>query len=117
MDSKGTAAFARVVASRVVLTYGPTIATDASLGSSFSITATNGAAFTIGNPANLVPGQRLLYTIRNASGRTLGRISWGNAFKLDAFTAPGAGKNRSIEYIYDGGRLLQLYQSIADVPN
>jgi hypothetical protein len=101
----------------VALTYGATIATDASLGNSFTVTATNGAAFTMSNPTNLKTGQRILYTISNTSGGALGVITWAGTFKLAAFTAPATGFNRSIEFQYNGTNLIQLYQSAADVPN
>lgn len=102
---------------RVVLTYSATIATDASLGNIFSITANNGTAFTISNPTNLVTGQRVLYTIRNTSGGALGAITWGGTFKMAAWVSPATANSRSTEFVYDGTNLVQLWQSAADVPN
>lgn len=107
-----------LVQTRVVLTYSATIATDASLGNTFSIPVTNGTAFTISDPTNLSTGQRVLYVIRNISGGALGAIAWGTTlFKMPAFTAPATGFSRSVEFMYDGVNLIQLWQSAADVPN
>lgn len=110
--------FTRVTTGRVVLTYSATIATDASLGNSFSITATNGTAFTISSPTNLITGQRLTYTIRNTSGGALGAITWGATFKINATAiAPATGTSRSIEFLYDGVNLVEQFRGALDVPN
>jgi hypothetical protein len=115
----GVITSARGVHGSVVLTYGPTIAPDASTGNSFVITATNATAFTISNPLNPVDGQRISFTIRNTAGVALGAITWGTAFKMAAFTAPATGNSRSIEFRYDNasGFWVQLFQSAADIPN
>jgi hypothetical protein len=117
--SGGLTASTRVAAGAVTLTYGATIATDASTGNSFIITATNATAFTISNPTNPVDGQRITYTIRNTAGAALGAITWGTAFKMSALTSPATGFSRSIEFRYNAASSLwvQLFQSQADVPN
>lgn len=107
----------KIVPLRVVLAYSATIATDARTGNAFSITATNGTAFTVSNPSNLSTGQRVLYTIRNTSGGALGVITWGATFKMPAWTSPATANSRSAEFIYDGTNLVELWQSAADVPN
>jgi hypothetical protein len=106
------------LSARVVLTYSATIATDASLGNTFSITATNGTAFTISNPTNLVSGQRVLYIIRNTSGGAHGLITWGGTFKTAAAALTVATANsKSIEFVYDGTNLIETFRSAADVAN
>jgi len=55
-------------ASRSVLPYGTTIATDASQSNYFSITVTDGVAFTISAPLNVNTGRTITYTIKNTSG-------------------------------------------------
>jgi hypothetical protein len=102
---------------RAVLPYSTVIATDASLANSFTITATDGVAFTISAPTNLVAGKQLTYTIRNTSGGALGAITWNAVFKMTAFTNPATATNRSISFIYDGTNLVEVSRSAADVPN
>lgn len=102
---------------RVALTYGATIATDASLGNEFDITATNGTAFTISNPTNATDGQVITYTIRNTSGGALGAITWGTAFKMAAWTSPATANSRSITFRFDGTNLVEISRTPGDVPN
>jgi hypothetical protein len=103
---------------RTALTYSATIATDASAGNTFSITATNGTAFTISNPTNLVSGQRVLYIIRNTSGGGLGAVTWGTStFKMGTWASPATGFSRSIEFVYDGTNLVEVARSTIDIPN
>jgi len=99
------------------LTYGTTINTNTATGDNFSITATNGTAFTIAAPTNPVAGQTITYTIRNASGGALGAITWNAVFKMPAFTLPANGFSRSVSFIYNGTNWVQRFQSAADVPN
>jgi len=102
---------------RVGITYSATMATDASLGSRFTITATNGTAFTISNPTNAQDGSVIEYTIYNASGGALGAVTWGGNFKMSAWTQPANGFNRSIRFEYDGSFWIQKSQTGVDVPN
>lgn len=100
------------------LTYGATIATDVSRGAStYVITATNGTAFTISAPSNGLPGQRIKYLIRNASGGALGAVTWNAVFKMAAWTSPANGNSRSIFFEYDGTNWVEDVRSTADVPN
>lgn len=99
------------------LTYSATIATDVREGSHFTITATNGTAFTISDPTNPVVAKRIVYTIRNNSGGAMGAITWGSAFKLAAFTNPANGNSRSIEFAYNGTSWIEISRATADVPN
>lgn len=102
---------------QVTLTYGATVSTDASLGSSFAITATNGTAFTISNPTSPSTGQVIRYTIRNASGGALGVITWGAAFKMVVFANPANGFSRTIEFRYDSTNWVEMVRGAADIPN
>lgn len=102
---------------RAVLTYGTVIATDASLGNSFTITATDGVAFTISAPSNLVAGKQISYTVRNTSGGALGAITWNAVFKMAAFANPATANSRSISFVYDGANLVEVSRTPADVPN
>jgi hypothetical protein len=107
-----------VVDTRIVLTYSATIATNASLGNVFSITVTNGTAFTISSPTNPLTGQRLAYIIRNTSGGAHGLITWGAAFKTAAaaLTVTTA-FSKTIEFVYDGTNWVEVFRSAADVAN
>ena len=103
---------------RIVLTYGATIATDASFGNWFSITATNGTAFTISNPANPVTGQQVMYTIRNTSGGALGALTFGTVFKIGAsWTQPANGFSRTITFAYDGTNWIEVGRTAVNVSN
>jgi hypothetical protein len=102
---------------RVGLTYGASIATDASLGSHFTITVSSAAAFTISTPSNAQDGAMLEYTIYNSSGGAMGVISWAAVFKMSAWTNPANGFNRSIRFRNDGSFWTQVSQTGADVPN
>jgi hypothetical protein len=94
-----------------------TIATDASKGSDYVITATNGTAFTISSPTNPFTGQTISYLIRNTSGGALGAVTWGAAFKLAAWTSPANANSRSISFRYDGTNWIERSRTPADVPN
>lgn len=108
---------AALIEKRIVLVYSATIATDASLGNMFDITATNATAFTISNPTSPANDQRITYTIRNTSGGALGAITWGAAFKLSAWTSPATANSRSITFRYDGTNWVEIGRTPADVPN
>lgn len=100
----------------VTLTYGATIATDASQGSQFVIAPTNGTAFTISSPTRPGTGQTISYEIRNTSGGALGAITWGAAFLLaGAFTSPANTKRRTITFRYDGTNWVELSRATADI--
>jgi len=85
---------------------------------SFTITATNGTAFTVTNP--LYPtydGETITFTIRNASGGALGTATWGTLYKLATWTQPANGFSRSITFLCDGTNFIELSRTTADVPN
>jgi pectate lyase-like protein len=92
------------------LTYGATVNTDANLSDYFTLSVTNGTAFTIANPTNAFAGQVLTYDIKNSSGGAHGVITWGAAFLnggagtvgTGAFAGIANGKRRAIKFVYDG---------------
>lgn len=100
------------------LTYSASIATDASLGSICTITASNGTAFTINNPTNPSVGQLLEYTIRNNTAGALGALTFGALFKIGAaWTQPALGFSRSILFRWNGTNWVEKYRSAADISN
>jgi hypothetical protein len=102
---------------RFSLTYGATVAVDASQGNFGELIATNGTAFTMANPTNGRNGQALTLTISNTSGGVLGAITWGVNYKMSAWTSPATGNNRSITFMYDGTNWNERSRTAADVPN
>ena len=101
----------------LALAYSATIATTAIRSNLFTITATNGTAFTISNPTDGYSGQVITYVIRNTSGGALGALTFGAAFKASAWTQPATGYSRSISFRYDGTNWVETVRSSADVPN
>lgn len=103
---------------QVAPTYGTTVNIDASLGSFFTVTATNSTAFLIAAPTNGQEGQTITIRVRNTSGGALGAISWASAYKKAAFTAPANGFSRAITFEYIGAfTWVETSQTSADIPN
>lgn len=108
-----TANFLRKV---LTLTYGTTIATDASAARYLKITATNGTGFTISNPTQAGEGMEIVYDIKNSSGGAMGAITWGAAFLLaGSFTNPADTKRRTIKFYYDGTNWVEVCRAAADI--
>lgn len=103
--------------STTALTYSTTIATDASLADVYTITATNGTAFTISNPTNPYTGKFITYDILNSSGGSMGAITWGANFKLagGTFTNPANTKRRTIVFRYDGTSWIEDRRASGDL--
>jgi hypothetical protein len=103
---------------RIAVAYSASMTPDARLAYTFVITPTNGTAFTINAPSTGVQGQRIRITVKNTFG-TLGAITFGSGMKLGsaAFNAPANGKNRSIDFEFDGTNWLEVGRSEADVTN
>jgi hypothetical protein len=99
--------------------YSASIAINAALGNVFTITATNGTAFTVANPTNASDGRTLTVTIRNTSGGALGVVTWDTQYKLAAWTSPANGFSRSITFIFDNALTVWREQTrtTVDVPN
>ena len=100
-----------------VATYTTSMTFDVSTGNIFSVTVTNGTAFTIVTPTNPVKGQELIITIRNTSGGALGAITWPSNFKMAAWTSPANGYSRSIALYYDGTNWIERARTTTDVAN
>jgi hypothetical protein len=100
------------------LTYGASIAVDASLGNEFSINANNGAAFTIATPTNISANQVIGFRIYNTSGGALGTLTWGAGYRLagGAWTSPANLTSRYIQFDYQGGVWYERFRSSGDVP-
>ena len=82
------------------------------------ITATSNVAYTIGAPSVALTGQKLLLTIRNASGGALGAATFNAIYKLGAaWTNPANGFSRSIEFVFDGTNWVEFNRTAADVAN
>jgi hypothetical protein len=104
---------------RIDLVYSATIATNASLGSVFTITVTDGSAFTISTPSNSSNGQTIAYTIRNTSGISMGVITWNASFHKNAFVNPDNGYNQTISFQYNTslGYWTEVSRTATQVPN
>ena len=113
-----TAGSGTIPGSLIALSYGTTIATNASLGPYFEITVTDGVAFTMGAPTNGRIGDEINYTFKNTSGGAMGAITWNAAFALAGpFTNPATGNSRSIKFRRDGSLWREQSRNAADVPN
>lgn len=103
------------------LTYGPSIAVDASLGNQFVVTVTDAVAFAIAAPTNTVPtgfGQQITITIRNASGGAHGAGTFNAVFKTSgAVPAIATGFSRSFSFRWNGTNWVELWRTAADVAN
>ena len=119
INREGTIYFRRnVVFTRVTPTYNVTTLINASLGNQFDITVTNTGAFTVGNPASAIfAGQRITVRIINASGGTLGTVTWGSNYRLSSWVSPANGFSRAIDFQYDGAKWVEVSRTPADVPN
>jgi hypothetical protein len=114
-DTAGIGLSPRVVSA----TYGTSIAVDVALGSTFKVTPTDGAGFTVAAPTNgYTGGQRITITIANSFG-ALGAATFAGSYHLaGAWTQPANGNRRSITFEYDGGTLWhEVSRTAADVPN
>lgn len=107
------AAFRRPV---VPVSYSASITFNASAGYVFSISATNGTAFTINAPTGAVTGMTMSVEIKNASGGALGAVTWNAVFKMAAWTAPANTFARVITFYFDNINWREISRS-ADIPN
>lgn len=97
--------------------YSASITLDCSQGNEFDVPVTNATAFTINNPTNGNAGQNITVQIRNATGGSIGAITWGSAFKMLGFTNPIAGGSCTLSFRYDGTNWTQITPQTAQVPN
>ncbi|HEY6157089.1 MAG TPA: hypothetical protein VIV88_06520 [Gemmatimonadales bacterium] len=106
----------RVASAIMALTYGPRIVTDAAAGNYFTIPVTDRNPFTILDPMKPVPGEQILYDIRNNSTGPMGTITWGGAFKLAGqFIGPSNNKRKTITFYYDGAAWIETARAGADI--
>ena len=109
-----------MVRNRSVLTYSASMTPDASVSDLFTITATNGTAFTINAPTNgpsSGQSRRITIRVRNTSGGALGAATWNAVYKMSAWTNPANGFSRAIDFDWDGTNWVQASQTGVDVPN
>lgn len=103
---------------RVTLAWGPLVSVDATLGRTFTVTATDRAPFSIAPAAGGVPGQRIAIHVRNASGGPLGAVTWLPGYRLAGrWIPPAHGYGRLIELEWDGASWIEVSRSAGDVPN
>lgn len=96
--------------------YSASMTFDASASTSFPVTVTDGAAFTINAPTSPTTGERITVRIRNNSGGALGTATWNAVFKLDTWVQPATGYSRSITFEYDATNWVEISRTPADVP-
>ena len=97
--------------------YSASITPNAALGKYQAIEVTNTSAFTINSATNIVQGSELVIEIYNASGGTMGAITWASNYKMaGAFTNPAANYLRVISFYYDGANFREVSRTAADMP-
>ena len=103
------------------LTYGASIAIDASLGNQFVVTVTDGVAFAFAAPTNTPPtgfAQEIFITIRNGSGGAHGAGTWNAVFKVTGnVPAIANGFSRTFGFRWNGTNWVQILVPATDVPN
>lgn len=99
--------------------YGATVAIDASISNYFQIIVSNGNAFTVSNPINLVGAlqQTISIKIVNSSGGAMGVITWDTNYRLAAWTNPANGTSRTIDFEFNGAVWAEKSRTTVDVPN
>lgn len=96
---------------------GATIAVNAALGSTFTITCANNNARAIQVPTNGVAGMRIFVRIINTSGGALTLTTFAAGIKQPALNYPGTGTNREYELFFDGTNWAIMNFSASNVPN
>lgn len=103
------------------LTYGASIAIDASLGNDFVVSVTDAVAFAFAAPTNTPPSgmdQIITITIRNTSGGAHGAGTFNAVFKTSGnVPAIATGNSRTIAFRWNGTNWVELYRTAADVAN
>lgn len=117
VDATGVTLNAGLASKRFFPTYGTTVAIDCAKGWQQVIQVTDGVAFTVAAPTNLVDGTLLTITIISATGGALGVVTWNAAYHLaGAWTQPGVGAQRSITFQGQTTSVAkELYRTAADV--
>ena len=103
------------------LTYGVSIAIDASLGNDFVVSITDAVAFAIAAPTNPPPtgfDQVINLTFRNTSGGAHGAGTFNAVFKTQgAFPAIATGNSRTFSFRWNGTNWVEFWRTAADVAN
>ena len=99
--------------------YSASITPNATHGQWFTITVTNGTAFTINAPSSAPASsqtQELTIEIFNNSGGAMGAITWDAAFSLvgGAFTNPASTKKRFVRFAWNGTTWIEITRASAD---
>ncbi len=92
---------------------------DASRGSRFDLSASDGAPFVVDAPTGGTPGQRITITVRNASQGPLNAADpFANAaYRHAPWAQPAPGHSRSIDFQFDGKSWTEVGRTGGDVPN
>lgn len=106
-----------LVMSEINVAYSGSMTIDAQTGNTFVISVNNASTMTINAPTNPKAGQRFCLVVRNISGGAMGVITWNAVFKMSAWTNPGNGFSRSLDFEYNGTVWRQVGQTGVDVPN
>jgi len=97
--------------------YGPTVTPDFSKSDQQKIVVTDGVAWALGKPANMVAGrpndlqvgEDFFFDILNASGGAMGVVTFDPIYRIDAsYANPANGKRRTARFYYDGTSCVQL---------
>ena len=104
------------VSAVTTLAYANKISTDAAAANYFTIAVTDRNPFTIQDPARPIPGQQIIYEIRNNSGGAMGDITWGPAFQLAGpLMGPASQRRRTISFYYNGATWIETARAAADI--
>jgi hypothetical protein len=93
------------------------VALDAPGVEEFAVVATDGSDFRVEPPARAAAGRRITVRVENRGPAALGRVTWGPAFRMSAWTSPAPGSSRSVDFRFDGARWVEVSRTPADVPN
>lgn len=118
----------------IPVTYGATVTILGNLGvgtghTVFSVNVTNTAGFTltfshpgVGGSGYFVRGQVLSIQIRNVSGGVIPSITLAGgstywAIAGGAFPIPANGNSRTVTFVWNGTKLVEISRTTADIPN
>lgn len=90
--------------------YGATITPDLSQGAIQKITVTNSSNFTIAAPINITQLATWSLIILNASGGSMGTVTFGSGINQSGFSAPGNGEQTSVSFRIEPGATPEHYQ-------
>lgn len=100
----------------VALTYSASMTPNTLLGKVFTITVTDGVAFTINSATPQTDGQEIMFVIINSSGGAMGAVTFAGNYRLaGAFTAPANAKRRTIKFVRESGGWTELSRAAADI--